>query len=803
MAAKSPVKKSTKAKAPKDKNNGSSGSAKGKGNGRSRSLVVVESPAKARTIERILGGKFVVKASQGHVRDLPKGKLGVNVEKDFAPSYSLIGDKKAVVQELKSLGERAPSIYLATDPDREGEAISWHLVEAADWNRAKVPIHRVVFHEITQDAVQEAFQHPRDIDMELVNAQQARRVLDRLVGYQISPLLWRKVQRGLSAGRVQSVALRMVSDREKEIGAFVAREYWTIEAQLQKAGRKKPAAGELFTAVLHSLKGHKGKLEIPDEAAARGIEGDLKGAEYKVAEVKKRSVKQSPSPPFITSTLQQEAGRKLRFSAKRTMVAAQQLYEGLSIGDGGSVGLITYMRTDSTSVAGSALHEAREYIQRKFGDSYLPRQARVFRKKAKGAQEAHEAIRPTAISREPQQMKPFLSSDQYRLYELIWRRMLASQMADALSDATTLDTEAKCKASPKVYVFRATGSVLKFPGFRTLYMESRDDDEEDGGKRPLPALSQGDPLDCRKLEPIQHFTQPPPRFTEASLIKALEEKGIGRPSTYAPIISTIMDRRYVVKEEGKLKPTELGTTVSDLLTVHFSDIMDTGFTARMEEELDEVARGERQWVPMLHGFYGPFQKSLEAATEAMPRVKVEEATDEVCEKCGQPMVIKTGRFGRFLACSDYPTCKNTRPVPTDGSPGANGGQEAGRPADEATDEVCEKCGQPMVIKSGRFGKFLACSDYPKCKNSKPLKVGVPCPRCGGDLVQRRSRGRGRVFYGCSRYPECDFLVNQRPMPDPCPECGGLMVASGQNGVKCTVCSWKGDVPEGQLATAEA
>ena len=767
------------------------------GNGRAKSLVIVESPAKARTIDRILGQKYTVKASQGHVRDLPKGKLGVDIEDSFTPSYSVLKDKTTIVDELKKLGDRASAIYLATDPDREGEAISWHLVEAAKWNAGGRPLHRVVFHEITPEAVQAAFNSPREIDMELVNAQQARRILDRLVGYQISPLLWKKVQRGLSAGRVQSVALRMVVEREKEIDAFKAREYWTIDAELQKQGRTKKSSGKPFVAGLHSVKGQKGKLEIPNEAAASRIEEELKGAEFKVAQVKKREVKQSPSPPFITSTLQQEAWRKLRFSAKRTMMAAQQLYEGLSVGPEGSVGLITYMRTDSTHVAPSALADAREFIRHKFGAGYVPSQPRAFRKKSKGAQEAHEAIRPTSASREPQSLRSYLSQDQFRLYDLVWKRMLASQMADARSDATSVDIDAKSQTAPSTYIFRVTSSVLRFDGFRALYLESRDDTDEEDGKAPLPELSPDEKLDCQKLDPKQHFTQPPPRYTEASLIKLLEEKGIGRPSTYAPIISTIIDRLYAQKHEGRLTPTALGKTVCELLTEYFTNIMDTGFTARMEEELDEVSRGERQWVPMLEAFYGPFRKALDVATESMPRVKVEEATDEICDKCSQPMVIKTGRFGRFIACSNFPACKNTRRLSPEGSSGDSQDQSSNGREQEATDEVCEKCSLPMVIKSGRFGRFLACSDYPKCKNSRPLKIGVPCPRCGGDLVQRRSKGRGRVFYGCSRYPECDFIVNQRPLEEPCPECSGLMVSSGKNGVRCTNCSWKGDatVPE--------
>ena len=740
--AKKPKKGQTKAKTTSKALKGTTGRSR-----KVTNLVVVESPAKARTIERILGEDYVVKASQGHVRDLPKGKLGVDIESDFEPSYSVLKDKNSVVRELKDLGDKASSIYLATDPDREGEAISWHLVKAAAWDNGNTPLHRVVFHEITPQAVREAFSHSRDIDMELVNAQQARRILDRLVGYQISPLLWRKVQRGLSAGRVQSVALRIIVDREREIKAFVPKEYWSIEAQLQKVARARKDKGEPFAAILHSIKGQKGKLGIPDEPTARRIERELEGAEYTIAQVKKREVKGSPSPPFITSTLQQEAGRKLRFTAKRTMVAAQQLYEGLSIGSEGSVGLITYMRTDSTQVATSALQEARGYIRMKYGDSYLPHQSRMFRKKAKSAQEAHEAIRPTSINRDPQSLKRYLSPDQFKLYDLIWRRMLASQMADSRSDATSVDVEAKCRDISSVYILRSTGSVLRFPGFRILYMESMDDKDEEEGKQPLPDLSENEKLNCLKLESKQHFTQPPPRYTEASLIKMLEDKGIGRPSTYAPIISTIMDRSYVAKDAGRLYPTVLGTTICDLLTQFFTDIMETDFTARMEGELDEVASGERKWVPVLKDFYGPFQKSLEVATDTMPRVKVEEPTDEVCELCNNPMVIKTGRFGRFMACSNFPTCKNTRRIQNN--------------------------------------------------------IGVSCPKCGGDLVQRSSRGRGRrVFYGCSRYPNCEFIINQRPVAEPCPECSGLMVSSGRNGVKCTSCAWAGDAPEKEMVASE-
>ncbi|MDP6549945.1 MAG: type I DNA topoisomerase, partial [Dehalococcoidia bacterium] len=625
------------------------------------------------------------------------------------------------------------SIYLATDPDREGEAISWHLQAAAEWNRRSEPPKRVVFHEITKEAVNEAFKHPREIDMQLVNAQQARRILDRLVGYQISPLLWRRVQRGLSAGRVQSVALRMVVDREREIQAFVPVESWTLEAQLHKE-IPNPVEADLFTAVLHSAKGRKGRLAIANEEEARRYEAEIGGAAYAVAGVTKREVRQRPVEPFTTSTLQQDAGRKLRFTAQKTMRVAQQLYEGLPVGPGGPVGLITYMRTDSTQVAASAVGEVRDYIRERYGKEYLPDKPRVYTKRSKAAQEAHEAIRPTAARRDPEALKAHLDRDQHNLYKLIWERMVASQMADARSDATTADIEATCKASPNVYIFRATGSVLKFPGFRSVYAERREDNGGGDGRRVLPVLANADPLHCRKLDALQHFTEPPPRFTEGTLIRAMEEQGIGRPSTYAPTIGTLLDRHYVGKEQTRLAPTPLGTTVAELLTEYFTEVMDPEFTARMEKELDDVSRGERQWVPMLGEFYGPFQKALEAAQELMPRTKVEEETDEVCEACGRPMVIKTGRFGRFLACTGFPECRTTRRILN--------------------------------------------------------KTGAACPRCGGDIVERRSRGRGRPFYGCSRYPECDFLTNRKPVPTPCPECSGLMVIADRDTAACTACDWK-------------
>ncbi len=735
MPARSTRKSTNKKASDATKSNSAPRSANG-----NKSLVVVESPTKARTLSRILGPSYVIKASMGHVRDLPTGSLGIDIEKGFAPTYVTLKGKSPVIKELKELGDQASAIYLATDPDREGEAISWHLLQAANWK--DLPVYRVAFHEITRDAVQEAFKNPRGIDMHLVDAQQARRVLDRLVGYQLSPLLWRKVQRGLSAGRVQSVALRLVVEREEEIEAFRPQEYWTIEATLQKA---RDGDSGTFVAVLYSLKGVKEKLEIPDQASAQGILDALDGADYSVDSVKRREVRQNPPPPFITSTLQQEAWRKLRFSAKKTMFLAQQLYEGVNLGDQGSVGLITYMRTDSTHVAASAIQETRQYIQKRYGQQYLPREARVFTKKVAGAQEAHEAIRPTSTMRDPDSVKPYLSSDQHRLYSLIWSRMVASQMAQAVSDATTVDVEARPPRGEKSYIFRATGSVLKFPGFRILYLEGRDDEAEEKGG-PLPPLAQGDPLRCLGLDPQQHFTQPPPRYTEATLIKALEEKGIGRPSTYAPILSTIQERGYVVKEEGRFKPTLLGRTVCKLLVQFFPSLINVDFTARMEEYLDEIARGEKQWVPIIQEFYQPFSRILERALEEAPRMKVEEATEEVCEQCGRPMVIKTGRFGRFLACSGFPQCRNTKPL----------------------------------LKA----------------------TGAECPQCGGNLVERRGKKRGRVFYGCSNYPACNFMVTQRPLPQRCPQCGGLLVASGRGRAKCTNCPWTGEVPEEEAVAAE-
>ncbi len=710
-----------------------------------KDLVIVESPAKARTIERFLGKDVVAKASMGHVRDIPKREMGVNVENlSFSPKYTVLPEKRKVVSELAKASKAASTVYLATDPDREGEAISWHLLKAARIDESKAK--RVVFHEITQHAVREAFENPRDLDHDLIDAQQARRVLDRIVGYELSPVLWRKVKRGLSAGRVQSVALRLVVDREQEIQAFKPREYWTIEAGLARHG----ADATRIKAALRAIKGRKGKLDIPDEAEASRIVADLDGAAYAVEKVTRKERRSRPAPPFITSTLQQEAARKLRFTARRTMQVAQQLYEGVNLGDQGSTGLITYMRTDSTNVSSLALSETGRYVKEKFGESYVPPAPRRYRRKVKGAQEAHEAIRPTNVYAEPTRVKQYLTREQARLYELIWKRMVASQMADALFDSTTVDVEAASARSDSKYAFRAEGSVLKFAGFRRLYMEDVDDKPADDDKddQALPDLQENEPLRCLGVTPDQHFTQPPPRYTEATLVKALEERGIGRPSTYAPTLATVMDRDYVRKEKNRFVPTKLGIAVTGLLIAHFPDVIDVGFTARVEEELDDIAAGERAWVPVLREFYGPFN---EAVTQAI---------------------------------------ENAERVPRSA-------------LDEETDIVCEKCERPMVIKSGRYGRFLSCSGFPECRNSRPLvaQVGVPCPECGGDLVERRGGKSRRTFYGCSNYPKCDFTVSRKPLPVPCPECSKLLISSGRNNARCTSCDYRGPVPEPEPAEA--
>ena len=628
-----------------------------------KKLVIVESPAKARTLAKIMGPHYTIKASMGHVRDLPQKALGVDVTNGFAPRYVVVPNKKAIIKEIKQAAETVSAVYLATDPDREGEAISWHLIQAA--NLKAIPTRRVVFHEITDEAIKAAFQHPRNIDMNLVNAQQARRVLDRLVGYKISPLLWKNVRRGLSAGRVQSVALRMIVERERAIQNFVAQEYWTIEADLAKTSTdKKPRT---FRAKLAAIKGEHKKLQLHNESESKRIESDLKDAGFFVSQIKKKRITRRPPPPFITSTLQQEAWRKLRFTAQHTMAIAQQLYEGLSIGAEGEAGLITYMRTDSTRVAESAIAEARNYIDQKYGSEFVPPHPRQFTKKAKGAQEAHEAVRPTKASREPDNVKPYLGSDQAKLYKLVWERMMASQMANALFDTTSVDIEAQPpdEATDKRYILKATGSVPHFLGFLILYSEGKDDsdtsDQED--KVRLPSLTEGERLRLLDLLTEQHFTEPPPRYNEATLVKTLEENGIGRPSTYAPIIGTLRRRGYVQTKEGRFFPLDLGTTVNTVLVAHFPKIVDTGFTAQMEEELDEIGRGKQDWVSVIRDFYTPFEETLKKASIEMVRIKEpDQPTQETCPQCDKPMVIRTGRYGKFLACTGYPKCKTTKNI---------------------------------------------------------------------------------------------------------------------------------------------
>jgi DNA topoisomerase-1 len=691
-----------------------------------KNLVIVESPAKTRTLSKILGKDYEIIASLGHVRDLPRSQMGLDIENGFKPKYVVPKAKTKLVNDIKQATKDAEKVYLATDPDREGEAIAWHLVEVA--NDKKKSFQRVVFREITEEAVKEAFQNPRAIDMQLVDAQQARRILDRLVGYKISPLLWKKVRKRLSAGRVQSVAVKIIVDREREIQAFIPQEYWVIEVELIK-----PQEQPSFRATLVGLMPNK-KIDVHTAEASKTIEDMLKQAAYGVLNVGSKNVNRQPAPPFTTSTLQQEAWRKLRFSAKQTMAIAQQLYEGLPIGDEGNVGLITYMRTDSTHIAPSALVETIAYIRDTFGEKYLPPKPRVFTARTKGAQEAHEAIRPTHIRREPANIKKYLNNAQFRLYDLIWKRMVASQMAAAIFENTTIDINAK---NHQEYLLRTAVSVNTFPGFMTLYSESKDEDEEER-KTTLPKLIKGDALNLLGVFPEQRFTQPPLRYTEATLVKTLEQYGIGRPSTYAPTISTIQDRGYVEKDKGIFKPTELGVVTNDLLVQHFPDIINIQFTAGMEKELDDIANNERQWPSVIQDFYVPFEKDYEKAVLTAEKVKL---------------------------------------------------------TDELTGDMCPQCGKPLLIKTGRFGKFIACSGYPECKYtlSFQIKVGAKCPECGKDLIQRINKRR-RTFYGCTGYPECKFLTNFKPLPQPCPQCNGLLTQHGKQ-TWCIKCSYKGKLEE--------
>ncbi len=769
-----------------------------------KNLVIVESPAKAKTIGKYLGKDFVVKASLGHVKDLPKKNLSVDVDNDFTPVYEVIEGKKKLIAELKAAAKGTDNIYLAADPDREGEAICYHLQEELKdtKNGKKSPqIFRVMFNEITKNAIQKAFEKPTAVNLHLVDAQQARRVLDRLVGYKISPLLWDKVRRGLSAGRVQTVALRLIVDREREIKAFITREYWSIDVNL--AAKKPPQ----LTA--HLAKKNDENVEIGNEASAQAIVAAVDGVDYVVRSVTNKEKRRNPVPPFITSTLQQEAARKLRFSVKRTMMLAQKLYEGVELSkEEGATGLITYMRTDSVRVSNDALDEVRAMITDRWGAEYRPAQPNVYKGK-KDAQDAHEAVRPTSAMRTPESVEKFLAEDEMKLYRLIWMRFVASQMTPAVFDQTTIDVDAKGKDGA-AYLFRATGSVPKFDGFLKVYQEGKDEKDEDDEelKNKLPAVTAGEVLKFKAILPEQHFTEPPPRFTEATLVKELEAKGVGRPSTYASILSTIQEREYVRKDGGKFAPTELGMVVTDLLLESFDDLFDVTYTARMEGELDDIEEGKLDWRVAMSEFYERFQKDLKHAERHMTDIKrMEEPTDQICEKCGKPMVIKWGRHGKFVACTGYPECTNTREIAQEGVteqdeqeycdncgrpmvlkkgrfgqflacsgyPDCKTTKQLGagqKPQDVPLDEPCPQCGNKLVKKFGRFGEFIACSNYPTCKYVKQKTIGVKCPNCSeGEIIERRSK-RGKTFYGCNRYPECDFVAWGKPLPEKCPECGG-------------------------------
>ncbi|PKK84878.1 MAG: type I DNA topoisomerase [candidate division Zixibacteria bacterium HGW-Zixibacteria-1] len=714
-----------------------------------KNLLIVESPAKSKTLKKFLGRDFEILATIGHIKDLPKSKLGVDTDNGFSVHYETIKGKTKVIKQLKDSAKKSQMIYLAPDPDREGEAIAWHVAREL---KTSDKIVRVTFNEITKNAVLDALQNTRDIDENLVNAQQARRVLDRLVGYKVSPFLWKTITYGLSAGRVQSVALRIVCEREKEISDFVIEEYWELEADLAD---KKNAH---FRAKLTKIDGEKPKIENGDSADK--ITADVRKQTFVVDSIKKSERKRKPSPPFITSTLQQEAARYFYFTPKKTMMIAQQLYEGVELGDEGATGLITYMRTDSTRIAESALAAVREHIDQNYGGEYLPAKAVRYASK-KGSQDAHEAIRPTYLELPPEKLKKYLTKDQLKLYTLIWNRFVACQMNPAVYDTTTVDINAG------KYIFHAAAQALKFDGFLKVYQEAKENGNGNGsgnGENGLvdfiPDIKEGDKLKLVELFPSQHFTKPPARYTQASLVKMLESEGIGRPSTYATIISTLLDRKYVEAKERRLFATELGQTVNKILVESFPTIFSVQFTAHMEDDLDQIETGKADWVDVIKEFYGPFDERLSKLSSMQKEIKesLTEATEDVCENCGSPMVIKWGRNGRFLACTAYPECKTTKPL--------NGAEEV-----VETDEKCEKCGSPMVVKSGRFGKFLACSAYPKCKSTKPLSTGVKCPKdgCGGNIVEKRSK-KGKSFFGCSNYPKCDFVAWYKPATTPCPEC---------------------------------
>jgi len=774
----------------------------------STSLIIVESPTKVKTIKKYLPASFEVVASVGHIKDLPKSKLGIDVENNFEPTYLVLESKKKVISDLKKAAKKAEHIYLAPDPDREGEAIAWHIAEEV---KAKgKTIERVLFNDLTKNTILESLRHPLQLNFNKYEAQQTRRILDRLVGYTISPILWEKVKRGLSAGRVQSVAVRLICDREAEIRKFVAVEYWNINVLLE--GSVPPT----FEARLLKIDGKKAKVE--NEIQSQNIVEALEKSAFIVRKLEKKEVRKTPPPPFTTSKLQQEASRWHRFSAKKTMSVAQRLYEGIELGQEGPVGLITYMRTDSVRIAEDALKEVREYIVATYDKSYLPDKPRLF-KNAAEAQDAHEAIRPSSLAYKPQDIKQYLTPDQFKLYQLIWNRFVASQMNPAVFDQTTIDIGAG------IYLFRAQGLVMKFPGFTALYTEGKEDNGNGGDPETgkiLPAVAEGEVLKLLSITPEQKFTQPPPRFSEASLVRELEEKGIGRPSTYATILSTIQDREYVRLDKSKFFPTELGELVNELLVNNFPKVLDVAFTASLETQLDMIEEGKVGRQETLKGFYQPFEEELKSAKTQMRKVKGEETptdlicdkcnspmvikwgkngkflacsnypackntmnftqdengkivheetpkTETVCNKCGKPMIVKRGRFGQFLACSGYPECKNTMNI-------AGGTADAQPVAEEVTDIKCPKCGQPMAVKKGRFGKFLGCTGYPACRNIMPISTNIPCPEegCTGFLTEKRSK-TGRSFYSCSRYPQCKYAIWNKPLPETCPKCGAPFI----------------------------
>lgn len=801
-----------------------------------RSLVIVESPAKAKTINKYLGSKYTVKASMGHVMDLPKKELGIDTDNGFEPTYQVIPGKTKVIKELKDAAKTAEAIYLAGDPDREGEAICAHLATLLGKTKAeRKKIFRVMFNEITPQAIKAAFLKPSQVNENLVDAQQARRVLDRLVGYKISPLLWDKVRRGLSAGRVQTVALRLIVEREQEIRAFVAKEYWTIHAQL--TGAQPPT----FEAKLFRYKGEE--IEVPNQTEAERIKAAVEAAAWQVSTVTQKEKRRYAPPPFTTSKLQQAAYNRLRYTAKRTMMLAQRLYEGVDLGQEGSVALITYMRTDSVRVSNDALDAVRDHIGGNFGKNYLPEKPNTYKSK-KDAQEAHEAVRPTDVMRTPASVKAYLEDDLFKMYQLIWQRFVASQMVPAVFDQTTIDIAAGD------YTFRASGSVQKFDGYLAVYQTSSEDDDkdpDDAEARTLPRVAEGERLKLEEIRNDQHFTEPPPRYTEATLVKELEEKGIGRPSTYASIISTIVEREYVNKDQGRFTPTLLGEKVSTLLVKGFEDIFDVGFTARLEDELDEIEEGKLPWRKSVKDFWDRFEEDLERADGAMESYKAGIPTGQKCEKCGQgellerisrhgfflgcsrypecdfiqdlrdvgteeveganttqycdncgkEMVIKRGRFGAFLACSGYPDCKTTRRLVE--------GTKKVRQPDVPLEENCPTCGSQLLKRHGRFGEFIGCSKYPKCKFTRPITLGIKCPKCGeGEFVRRgtaRGKGRGRIFYGCSRYPDCDYTSPHEPINEPCPKCGAPFTVekrTKQGNFRTCVkdgCDWEVEVAE--------